>query len=245
MKPLKLTVVGCGDAFGSGGRLNTCFHVEAENCNLLIDCGASTLPGLKRYDIDPGEIDLILITHFHGDHFGGLPFLLVEASVYKRSTPLTIVSPPGCKEKVANLTSLLYPGSVALEKLNIRFIEYQPFETIMVRNIRLSAFPVIHTEASLPHGLRITIDDKIISYSGDTEWTDNLIALADNADLFICECNFYETEVKGHLNYQLLESKLPLLNYRKILLTHLDTEMLKVMRQIELECAHDGMVVVL
>jgi len=245
MKPLKLTVVGCGDAFGSGGRLNTCFHVEAENCNFLIDCGASTLPGLKKLDIDPGLIDIIFITHFHGDHYGGLPFLLLEAGVNKRSSPLTIVSPPGCREKVSQLIAMLYPGSRPLENLNLRFVEYQPFETIMIRNITLSALPVIHSEDSLPHGLRITLEDKTISYSGDTEWTDNLIPLADNADLFICECNFYQTEVKGHLNYKLLESKLGDLTCRKILLTHFDTEMLKATKEVKLECARDGMLCVI
>ncbi|NEU06822.1 MBL fold metallo-hydrolase [Flavihumibacter sp. R14] len=245
MKPLKLTVVGCGDAFGSGGRLNTCFHVESETCNFLIDCGASVLPGLKKCDLDPGLIDLIFITHFHGDHFGGLPFLLVEASLYKRNTPLSIISPPGCREKVSELINLLYPGNFALEKLDIRFIEYQPFETIMVKNIQLSVFPVIHVEASLPHGLRITLDDRTISYSGDTEWTDNLLTLADDADLFICECNFYEKQVKCHLNYKMLESKISEFGCRKILLTHFDTEMLGAISKINLDCARDGMVLVI
>ena len=73
---MQLRFVGCGDAFGSGGRSNTCFHITGERVNFLIDCGASSLPALQRQAIARDAIDLVLITHFHGDHFGGLPFLL-------------------------------------------------------------------------------------------------------------------------------------------------------------------------
>ena len=241
---MKVTVAGCGDAFGSGGRLNTCFHVETENCNFLIDCGASALAGLKKCDLDPNLIDLIFITHFHGDHFGGLPFLLLEASVKKRSKPLTIISPPGCKEKLRNLLDLSYPGNSALKTLELRFIEYNAYETIKIQNVSMTAFPVVHSEAALPHGLRITVQDKTICYSGDTGWTDNLIPLAEDADLFICECNFFGTEATGHLNYKFLESKVSEFKCRKILLTHLDTEMLTAMKEVKLDCARDGMVIV-
>ena len=68
-QPMQLRFVGCGDAFGSGGRNNTCFHVSGESVNFLIDCGASSLPALKRQNVARDEIELILITHFHGDHF--------------------------------------------------------------------------------------------------------------------------------------------------------------------------------
>ena len=68
---MHLQFVGCGDAFGSGGRCNTCFHVGGDSVNVLIDCGASSLPALKRLKIDRDAIDLVLITHFHGDHFAG------------------------------------------------------------------------------------------------------------------------------------------------------------------------------
>ena len=60
---MQLRFVGCGDALGSGGRFNTCFHVTGERVNFLIDCGASSLPALKQLDTSRDEIDLILITH--------------------------------------------------------------------------------------------------------------------------------------------------------------------------------------
>ena len=92
---MQLRFVGCGDALGSGGRFNTCFHVTGASINFLIDCGASSLPALKRLGIARDDIDLILITHFHGDHFAGLPFLLLDAQFTRRTRPLVIAGPQG------------------------------------------------------------------------------------------------------------------------------------------------------
>jgi len=72
--------VGSGDAFGSGGRFNTCFLVAGTKTRFLIDCGASTPVALKRAGIDLDGIDGVALTHLHGDHFGGLPFLLLSAT---------------------------------------------------------------------------------------------------------------------------------------------------------------------
>jgi ribonuclease BN (tRNA processing enzyme) len=67
---------GSGEAFGSGGRFQTCIYVDAEHPRLLIDCGASSLIAMKRYGVHPRSIDIILVSHLHGDHFGGIPFLI-------------------------------------------------------------------------------------------------------------------------------------------------------------------------
>ena len=72
IRKLKLTVVGCGDAFGSGGRLQTSYLVETAAGRWLIDCGATTLIGMQRLSINPDDIETIVISHLHGDHFSGL-----------------------------------------------------------------------------------------------------------------------------------------------------------------------------
>src|SRR5476649_1725090 len=93
---MRLTVIGSGDAFGSGGRFNTCFLIEAQNKKLLLDFGASSLVALKSRQIDPGAIDGIFLSHLHGDHFGGLPFLLLDSQyLNRRERPLAICGPPG------------------------------------------------------------------------------------------------------------------------------------------------------
>ncbi|MBZ0148102.1 MAG: MBL fold metallo-hydrolase, partial [Pseudorhodoplanes sp.] len=83
---MRLQFIGSGDAFGSGGRFNTCFHLTGARTNALIDCGASSLIALKRAGIDRNAIETILVTHFHADHFGGVPFFVLDAQlVAKRS----------------------------------------------------------------------------------------------------------------------------------------------------------------
>src|ERR1700719_1537336 len=108
---MQLRFVGCGDAFGSGGRSNTCFHVTGDQVNFLIDCGASSLPALKRLGIARDAIDLILITHFHGDHFAGLPFLLLDAQFTRRARPLVIAGPQGIETRMMQVMEALFENS--------------------------------------------------------------------------------------------------------------------------------------
>ena len=242
MSDIQLTVIGSGDAFNSGGRNHTCFFFKSAFGGFLIDCGATAPASLKQQDVKNDDVDVIFISHFHGDHYGGLPFFLLDSAVSKRKKRLTIVSPPGLKDRLEKLLALLYPGSNVLGKLNILFKNFPEKEMSVVDNISLTTMPVIHSPATQPHGLRIKVGSKIISYSGDTEWTPKLIKLAKDADLFICECNFYNLSFKGHLNYKTLSNNLKNFTFKRILLTHFDTEMLKNLDKVELECAYDGLI---
>lgn len=238
---IKLTVIGSGDAFNSGVRNQTCFHLRTPSLTFLIDCGVNTLKGLKKNGLKAHEIDIIFITHLHGDHFGGLPFFLLEAAVTKRQKSLSIVAPEGCRGKLEQLSELLYPGTEILTKLTIHYHTYTTEECFTVGGLNVWALPVLHKPESVPHGLRIEMGDKIVSYSSDTEWTTTLLRLAKDADLFICECNFYEIEVKGHLNYLTLCKHLKDLECKQLLLTHFDSEMLDRMEQVKIDCAYDNM----
>lgn len=245
MDTISLRVIGCGDAFGSGGQINTCFYVKGPAAEILIDCGATSLPVLKKYGISTKQIDLIILSHFHGDHYGGLPFLLLDLDAYGQEKPLTIVSPPGCRERLRTLLELLYPGSRLLEKLKVDFIDYHPSQTLYTHHLSLNVFEVVHSPKALPHGIRINIQGKIISYSGDTGWTDTLIDLAADADLFICECNFFSKQVKGHMSYDVLNQNLHKLKAKKILLTHFGDEMLNNLEQVKLDYAREGQIIML
>lgn len=241
MSDISLKVIGCGDAFGSGGRLNTCFYVDAGSIRFLVDCGASSLPGLKEHGIHADDIDAIVISHFHGDHYGGVPFVLLDAAINGRTKRLQVISPLGGQRRIAALLDLLYPGTEVLEKLDIEFLEYNVNEILDLGTWRIQAFDVIHSERALPHGLRIAIAGKVIAYSGDTSWTDALFALSEQADVFICECNFFDMQVKGHMNYLELERRLPEFSCKRMLLTHFDQQMLDSLDKVKVECLRDGM----
>jgi ribonuclease BN (tRNA processing enzyme) len=109
---MRLTVVGSGDAFGSGGRLNTCFFLETARGTLLIDCGASALIGLKKHGLDPNRVDGVVLSHLHGDHFGGLPFLLLDGQFLgRRDRELVIAGPPGTRARLDALLEVFFPRS--------------------------------------------------------------------------------------------------------------------------------------
>src|SRR5437879_2480836 len=91
--------LGSGNAFADGGRSHACIHVSAPGVSLLLDCGGSSLPMIKRH-IDPAEIAGVVVSHLHGDHFGGIPFLLDEQKWAGRRTPLAIGGPPSLQSRV-------------------------------------------------------------------------------------------------------------------------------------------------
>jgi ribonuclease BN (tRNA processing enzyme) len=113
---VQVQFVGSGDAFGSGGRLQTCIRLSAAGQTLLVDCGASSLVGLKAQRIDPSTIDVVVVTHLHGDHFGGLPFLVLDGQFSRRSTPLVVAGPPGIRARLAEAMEVLFPGSSRVER---------------------------------------------------------------------------------------------------------------------------------
>src|ERR1700754_2102591 len=196
---MQLRFVGGGDALGSGGRNNTCFHVTGATVNLLIDCGASSLPALQRLGIARDEIDLILITHFHGDHFAGLPFLLLDAQFSRRTRPLVIAGPQGIAQKLPQVMEALFEhSSKTQQKFDLSLVTLTPDETHSFGAVKVTPYPVIHGESGGPFlGYRIETEGRIIAYSADTEWTETLIPLAREADLFIAEAYYHDKIVKN------------------------------------------------
>ena len=242
---MQLRFVGCGDAFGSGGRYNTCFHVTGENVNFLIDCGASSLPALKRNGINREEIDLVLITHFHGDHFGGLPFLMLDAQFTRRTRPLVIAGPQGIERRLEQVMEALFENSTKRERrFDLRIVELKPEVATGFGALSVTPFPVVHGDSGGPFlGYRIEVEGRIVAFTGDTEWTDALIPLGRDADLFISECYFYDRTVKNHLNLKTLSAHLAEIKPKRLILTHMGEDMLGQLGRVGHETAADGMVV--
>lgn len=106
--------VGSGDAFGSGGRFQTCIALAADEVDapsVLLDCGATSLTALRQQQVDPLQIEAVLFTQLHGDHFGGLPFLVLDAQFRRRTRDLTVFGPPGTRTRLEQAMEVLFPGS--------------------------------------------------------------------------------------------------------------------------------------
>jgi len=242
---MQLQFVGCGDALGSGGRYNTCFHLTGDKVNCLIDCGASSLPALKKLGIARDGIDLILITHFHGDHFAGLPFFMLDAQFSRRSRPLVIAGPEGIEMRLTQVMEALFEHSSKTKpKFDLSVIALKPEEKRSFGAVTVTPYPVVHGQSGGPFlGYRIEAAGRVIAYSADTEWTETLIPLAREADLFVAEAYYYDKIVKNHLSLATLQARLPEIKPKRLILTHMSDDMLGRLDTLEHATAHDGMIV--
>lgn len=241
---MRVQFIGCGDALGSGGRFNTCFHVTGRNVNFLIDCGASSLIALKHFGVPRDPIDLILITHFHGDHFGGLPFLLLDAQFGQRTRPLVIAGPHGIEQRLTQAMEALFEhSSQTRQKFDLSVIALDPEQSYTFGDVKVTPFPVVHGASGGPFlAYRIETEERVITYSADTEWTETLVPAARGADLFIAEAYYYERIVKNHLSLTTLESHLDRIQPKRLVLTHMSDDMLG-RGTLPHETTHDGKVV--
>jgi ribonuclease BN (tRNA processing enzyme) len=242
---MQLRFIGCGDAFGSGGRGNTCLHVTGDHVNFLIDCGASSLPALKRQGVVRENIDLVLITHFHGDHFGGLPFLLLDAQFTRRTRPLVIAGPEGIEARLTQVMEALFENSSKTkQRFDLGVVALRPELTHSFGAVNVTPFPVVHGESGGPFlAYRIAAEGRVIAYTADTEWTETLIPLGRDADLLIAEAYTCDKPVRNHLSLETLEAHLAEIKPKRLVLTHMSDDMLGRLDTLAYAAASDGMVV--
>ena len=247
MGSIEVRFLGTGDAFGSGGRFQPCILVKTDETKFLVDCGTSSLISMRRYSVDPSTIDTILITHLHADHFGGIPFFLLDAQfVSKRLNPVMIAGPRGAKRRIENLMEAMFPNSSTTQfTYAIDVIEMEPESPQELRGITVVPYLVEHPSGNPPLSLRINCGGKTITYTGDTEWTDSLIKAARDSDLLIAEAYFFERKIRFHLDFQTLKAHMNQLRTKKVILMHMSPDMLSRADQLEYECAEDGKLLIL
>jgi len=244
---VKVTFVGSGDAFGAGGRFQTCFLVDAPGFRFTIDFGASSLIALNKLGIDHNTIDAIVLTHIHGDHCGGVPFMLMDAMLgAKRQRPLTIAGPRETKERLAGVAEALFPGMhVMTPKFPLEYVEMDVMRPHRVRDLTITPYPAYHTGETNPTSVRVEVAGKVVSYTGDSDWTKHMPEVARNADLFVCECYFYQKPIQFHLNYPVIKEHWHELKAKRIVLTHFSREMMQFKDKVPEECAYDGLEITL
>jgi ribonuclease BN (tRNA processing enzyme) len=241
MAKVSVQFLGSGDAFGSGGRFQACILVSSEDAGFLLDCGASSLIAMKRFGVDPTSIGVVLISHLHGDHFGGLPFLILDAQFSRRMEPLVIAGPPGIEERVRRAMDVFFPGSAETkQRFEVSFVELTEGVATAIAAITVTPYAAVHASGAPAYALRVQVGGNVIAYSGDTEWTDALASAADGADLFICEAYFLDKQVRYHLNYATLMSHREQLTCKRLVVTHMSADMLARAGELDAEAAEDG-----
>ena len=236
----RVRFVGSGDSFGSGGRFQTCILVDADGYRFLIDCGATSLVALKRAGIDTGSIDAVLLTHFHGDHCGGVPYLILDGQFTKRERPLIVAGPPGVRQRMTAVFEAALPTSSWTEqRFGVTYAELGENAT-RIGPLEVLALPVAHLPDTVPHGLRVRADGRTVAYTGDTDWCDALPKLADAADLFIAEAYSFEKRIPQHLSHATLLAHRDQLRAKRVVLTHAGAETLARRDELAWPLADDG-----
>ena len=216
---------------------------EAGAC--LLDCGATALVAMRRFAVDPAMIDAIFLSHLHGDHFAGLLFLLLEQHfVGRRDRTLVIAGPEGTEQRVLGALEAFFPGSAKLAwSFPLTFAELSARRTARFGPFAITPHAVTHPSGSAAFAFRLKIGDRLIGYSGDTEWTNVLLKVARDADLFITECYAFGNSPPHHITYNVLRQHLHQLRAKRLLLTHLSQEMLDRRSEVGLEVAEDGQLI--
>jgi ribonuclease BN (tRNA processing enzyme) len=241
---LRLHILGSGDAFNSAGALHSCYLLEHTAGKLLLECGPSVLAGFKRAGIPTDAPDALLISHLHGDHFGGVPFLLLEYLFSNpRSRPLVIAGPPTTAQRVWSLYAELYREAHCREvRFDVDWVVAEPGSTFRVAGFEVRAFEVPHSKDPVSLGYRLESPEGVCVFSGDSAWTEEFIEQTRDSDLFLCECCSVKPETDLHTSYEDILANRARLGCERLILTHLGADM-RADSSIDVERAQDGMVV--
>ena len=224
----RVTFLGTGDAFNAAGRGHSACLIEDDRGVCAIDFGPTAPMALQKLGQPSDAIGSVLLTHFHGDHFAGLPFLLLDGLYQRRRVrPLLIGGPPGVEERVRALCQAAYRDLFAAPlPFELRFVEWEAGRPVEIDGRRVLPLAALHQD--LPErafSLRLESGGATIAFTGDTGWCDQLVGLAADADLLVCECSLGPSGgYDRHLGQPILATKLPLLRARRIVFTHLGEE---------------------
>jgi ribonuclease BN (tRNA processing enzyme) len=227
--------------------MQTCFLIGDADQGMLLDCGSTALLAMQQQNVDPLAIDHILISHLHGDHFGGVPFFLMQAQfVARRDKPLTILGPEGTEQRINDALTVLFPDLEAIAwRFPVEYVELEAGRRETLGDVEILPFLVDHPSGAPSLAFRLEMDDGTLAFSGDTRWTDTLVEISDDVDLLIAECHGVRPNGVPHLDWQTLNQHADDLRAKRILLTHMSQPMLDSLPEIDqgrFEFAEDGMV---
>ncbi len=184
---MRLTVIGCAGSFPGPEAPCSAYLVEQDGFRLLIDFGTGSLGTLQRY-ADPNHVDAILLSHLHADHM----FDACSYVVHRRYAPsgpyppIPVYGPTGTAERL----SMAYDGGEEPLDDVYRFVTMTP-GTGTVGPFQLTVDRMNHPVET--YGVRLEHAGRAFAYSADTAVCDELVKLAQGADVFLCEASYVET----------------------------------------------------
>lgn len=197
MTDLQFTFIGSGNAFSPGG---LCCNGFLVNDRFLFEAPPQALSSLNTIGFDPNEVEAIVLSHHHGDHFLGLPFLLLHWRWKGRTKPIRIVGPKDTERLGKEIAQSVFPGVLDVP-YEIQWIEAQPGEPLRLGELELEAVEMEHDEAlSQALGYRCRLGSRRWAYTGDTRLCNAVFDLARDAEVLICECASRDLRIPVHMN---------------------------------------------
>lgn len=176
---------------------NTSLHITtADRKRFLLDCGFTTPHIYFSYYEDPDALDGVWISHFHGDHFFGVPLLLLRFWEMGRRKKLFFAGQAGTEEKIVSAMELAYPGFISRLQFSVDFLQ---IKAELPHDILSTSWTVAENVHSQPcFSLRIDDGRQSVFYSGDGKPTSATISLARGCDLAVHESFLLAEEVANH-----------------------------------------------
>jgi ribonuclease BN (tRNA processing enzyme) len=192
---MRVTFAGVGEAFDEN-LPNTSILVESGTSSILLDCGFSAPGPVWKLGDRASRMDAIFVSHFHADHYFGIPALLARFAEEGRKERLTILGPTGIEGRVRRLLEMAYSNILAKAGFDVYFLECTPGDEFKHAGFNFAFAMGDHLMPCL--ALRLTADGKSLLYSGDGRPTDSTRKLARGCDFVIHEAFALNRGVPGH-----------------------------------------------
>ena len=197
MSELDLRFIGTGNAFAPGGLCWNGFLVEGK---YLFEAPPHALQALNKMGQDPNALEAVVISHHHGDHFLGLPFLILHWKYKKRTRPVRVVGPPGTREFATDIGLKVYPGLFD-STFEIEWEELRGNESARIAGLSLQAVEVQHdTRLSGSLGFLAGLAGRTFAYTGDSALCDAVLDLGRRSEVLISECASVAETIDVHMN---------------------------------------------
>ena len=212
--------MGVGNAFASGG---VCWNGFLVNKTILFETPPQVLMSIQRAGVNPNDIETILISHHHGDHFYGLPMLMLWWKWMGRTKPVRVVGPPGTERITRDMARETFPWLFEMP-YELHWIDACPGKTIDLPGIRVAPVEMEHDDTlNICFGFACEIEGRRVGYTGDTVYCDGVEHLARWSEILISEC----ASVDGNPVHMDLTNDIPRVRAlqppgAQLILTHMD-----------------------
>lgn len=217
---MKIKTVGTGSIWTK--ERSACTLIDNK---ILVDCGNGTTKTLMEQDVDIYKIEVVLITHFHMDHFLDLPMFILTRSLEENHKILKIYGPNGTQENCEEVyNKFMSDGGYftdIMKKANVKFFESKELvNEEAIDNYYISSYLVEHGILNNAYGYTVKNNNKVVGLSGDSGYCESIVNIVKNSDIAVLDTSFL-TGNRDHMGIDNIEKICINYSNKKIISTHM------------------------